>query len=112
MSTAQTGWSFSFFILDWAFVKFFILFPIFLFPFCLFWGRLAGTNDDRVVGFRRRMVFFFDFFNLFHFAWFYGVAFVFLILPVVLTPRYASCCCFFSLPLWVGDNGAGVRIGS
>lgn len=39
--------------------------------------------------------FFLRFFNLFHFAWFYGVAFVFLILSVVLTPRYASCCCFF-----------------
>lgn len=75
--------------------RFHSFFYLLSFLFCLFWGRLVGMNDDRVVGFRRRMVFSFDFLPI-PFCMFYGVAFIFLILPVVLTPRYASCCCFFA----------------
>lgn len=55
------------------------------------------------------------FFYLFHFAWFYGVAFVFLILLVVLTPRYASCCCFFrflnGLETTELESGSEARVG-
>jgi len=95
VSTAQAGWFFSS-ILDWAFVKFFFVF-IHFFPICLFWGRYAGTNDDRVVGFRRRMVFFqLPSVSFLHSStvWLFFL-FSLLILPVVLTPENALCCCFF-----------------
>lgn len=43
------------------------------------------------------------------------MAFVFLILSVVLTPRYASCCCFFrflyGLETMELESGSEARVG-
>lgn len=83
MSTAQTGWSFSFFILDWAFVKFFFVFILFLLSsFFSFLSFLGKVWRERMMigslGFEGAW-FFFDFFFTYSILHgFYGVAFVFL----------------------------------